>query len=460
MTAGRQDRGNDDTAFFGHPKGLGYLAFTEAWERFSFYGMQTMLILYMVGGLFQPGHVEHVLGLATLRSLLEGVGGTLSTQALASLVFGLYSGFAYFLPVFGGLLGDRYVGQHRMVMAGAILMAIGHFLMAFEAPFLIALLLLIVGSGCLKGNISTQVGGLYAPGDRRRVDAFQIFVIGITGGVVLAPLVCGTLGEVYGWHYGFAAAGVGMLIGLGIYIAGRRYLPPDRVVRQVRTARPPLDRTEWKRIGALLFVLLIVTLYLIPGGQSGIIYPLWIKAHIDRHVGGMTLPITWFQSFTAIASVATPPLLMRFWHWQAARGGEPDELGKLAIGCSCSAAAYLVLTAIAWAAPAEPLSWLWLIPHHILYSCGYLFVWPVGLALFSRAAPPGVAAMFIGIYFLSVFIANNVAGILGSQYEHMTPVAFWGLNSAIVGSGLVLVLVFARPLRVILRTPRPPESQT
>ena len=174
---------SDDRSFLGHPRGLAYLAFTEAWERFSFSGMQAMLVLYMVSELLLPGHVEHVLGFAGLRGVLEAMHGPLDAQPLSSLVFGLYTSLIFFMPVLGGYAGDRWFGQHRMVMAGAILMAIGHFLMAFEAAFLIALGFLIIGAGCLKGNISKQVGGLYRDDDRRRTDAFQIFSMAMNSGI-------------------------------------------------------------------------------------------------------------------------------------------------------------------------------------------------------------------------------------------------------------------------------------
>src|SRR5579863_9608480 len=164
-----------DTAFFGHPKGLGYLSFAEAWERFSYYGMQTLLVLYMIHRLLLPGHVERVAGFAMLRGFLERASGPLSVQALASAVFGLYAGAVYVTPILGGLLADRVLGRTKTVIIGALLMAAGHFLMAFEQPFLLALLCLILGSGCFKGNIASQVGALYGHGDLRRADAFQIY---------------------------------------------------------------------------------------------------------------------------------------------------------------------------------------------------------------------------------------------------------------------------------------------
>lgn len=440
-----------DRAFLGHPKGLAVLAFTEAWERFSFFGMQTLLVLYMVDQLLVLGTAEKVLGLGVLRHALESLMGPLGAQAFASMIFGLYSGLAYFLPVFGGLIGDRWAGQHRMVTIGAVLMAAGHLLMAFEAPFLLALALLILGSGCLKGNISTQVGSLYGPADRRRTDAFQIFAFGINIGGVVAPFVCGTLGELYGWHYGFAMAGIGMMIGLVIYLSGRCYLPPDLRKTRIAQIRKPLGRQEWKVIGALLFVLLIVTLYLTPGGQMGNTYPLWVRTHVDRHVGGFEIPVTWFLSFTAIASLFLPPLILRYWRFQAERGREPDEIGKLRVGLGVATLTYGLLALLSWTI-GDGISWLWLILYHSLFALAYLFIWPVGMSLFARCAPPSVNAMFIGIFYTSVFFANTIVGMVGGLYSRMPAPTFWALQAAIGLVGFALILVFGAPMRRIFRS--------
>src|SRR5215475_145709 len=193
--------------FLGHPKGLAFLFTTEMWERFSYYGMRALLVLYMVKHLLQPEPAAGVMGLASLTRVLEALFGPLDVQPLASQIYGLYTGLVYLTPILGGLLADRVLGQRRTVIIGAVLMAIGHFMMAFEPLFLLALTALILGNGAFKPNISTQVGGLYAPGDRRRDRAFSIFYVGINLGAFLAPLICGTIGEQVGWHYGFAAAG-------------------------------------------------------------------------------------------------------------------------------------------------------------------------------------------------------------------------------------------------------------
>src|SRR5215212_8097432 len=219
------------TDLFGHPKGLSVLFATEMWERFSYYGMASLLVLYMVKYLLLPERAETVIGYHAVKGALESVFGPLAPQPLASQIFGFYTGFAYLTPILGGYIADRFIGQRNTAMIGALLMATGHFLMAFEALLFVALSFLILGIGAFKPNVSTQVGSLYAPGDPRRLRAYSIYYVGINIGAFLAPLVCGTLGDEIGWHYGFAAAGIGMLIGTAIYIAGLRHLPADELHR-------------------------------------------------------------------------------------------------------------------------------------------------------------------------------------------------------------------------------------
>src|SRR5689334_6155071 len=240
---------------FGHPRGLAFLFATEMWERFSYYGMRALLVLYMVKYAFQPERAQEIIGFATLKAGLEALFGPLGIQPLSSQVYGLYTGLVYFTPILGGLLADRWLGQRKTVVIGAALMAVGHFMMAFEPLFLLALTVLILGNGAFKPNISTQVGSLYAPGDPRRDRAFSIFYVGINIGAFFSPLVCGTLGETFGWHYGFGAAGIGMTIGLGIYLYATRTLPPD-VRSRVVAAGPtqPLSRDEWRAIAAIVIL--------------------------------------------------------------------------------------------------------------------------------------------------------------------------------------------------------------
>ena len=225
---------------FGHPRGLFYLAFTEAWERFSFYGMTALVVLYMVNQLLLPGHAEHIAGFGGFRAGLESVVGPLTTQGLASQTFGLYSGFVYFTPLIGGMIADRWIGQRNAVVIGALSMSAGHLAMAFDQTFLIALLLLVIGSGFLKGNISAQVGALYPLDDEtRRTHGFVIFSTAINIGAVAGPLLCGLLAQVYGWHYGFGVAAIFMLLGLATYLYGYRSLPARVERSATRTIGSP-----------------------------------------------------------------------------------------------------------------------------------------------------------------------------------------------------------------------------
>src|ERR1700761_138073 len=251
MTAAASDAA--DKAFFGHPRGLAYLAFTEAWERFSYYGMLALLTLYMTKQALLPGHIEHIAGIAAAQNFFNhvyGGGKTLTVVALASSIWAFYSSTVYLTPLLGGFLADRLLGRTRTVVLGACLMALGHFLMAFEVTFFLALLCLVMGAGCRKGNLAAQVGGLYAPEDKRRADAFQIYLIAINVGVIFGPMVTGALGQGIAWHYGFGVAGLGMLLSLVIYLIGRRRLPPDpplgaKARAEAAATSTPTTSREW-----------------------------------------------------------------------------------------------------------------------------------------------------------------------------------------------------------------------
>ena len=257
----------------GHPRGLVFLFSTEMWERFSYYGMRALLTLYMVKYLLLPEHHDGVIGLATLRSALESMSGPLGVQPFSSQIYGIYTGLVYFTPLIGGIIADRVLGQHYTILIGAALMAVGHFMMAFEPLFLLALFMLILGNGAFKPNMSAQVGGLYHPGDPRRDRAYSIFYVGINLGAFLAPLVCGTLGEEVGWHYGFTAAGVGMTLALLIYVYALRSgsLPPDELHKAKALAHEklPLTRVEWESVLALIVVCIPVTLFWATYEQQG-----------------------------------------------------------------------------------------------------------------------------------------------------------------------------------------------
>lgn len=434
---------------FGHPKGLAYIVFTEAWERFSFYGMQALLVLYMSGYLLQPGRIEHVAGFGAFRTGLEAVVGPLSVTALATQIFGLYGGLVYLMPVFGGLIGDRWLGRRRAVAAGAMIMALGHFLMASEAAFLFALLALVIGSGLLKGNLAAQVGALYAKQDRRRDRAFSIYYIGVNVGAFVAPLVCGTLGEIYGWHLGFTAAGLGMLVGLSAYIAGRRHLPAD--VAHARGQRVPLIAGDGRALAGLALMLFVTTLFWTAQCQVWDSYPLWVRDRLSRGIGGWEIPITWFQSIDSLAVLLLAPLVILLWKWQGRRGVEHNDLIKIMVGCLLFAAAQFWLALAETLSDGAPVNLLWALGFHLICACGYLYVTPVALALFSRAAPAALTGLMVAVFYVGIFFGSLAAGWLGRFYGVLGNDRFWGLHGLIVGAGGILLLLFYRPLRHALR---------
>ena len=432
--------------FFGQPMGLAYLAFTETWERFSYYGMTALLVLYMSQSLLLPGHVEQIAGFAGFRHALESVFGPMTPLALASQIYGLYTGFVYFTPVFGGWIADRWIGRRNAVMAGAILMSCGHIAMAFNQSFLLALVLLVVGCGFLKGNISAQVGGLYAQDDGEgRTRGFAIFSMGINVGAVVGPLLCGLLAQIYGWHVGFGLAGVLMLIGLATYLAGYRHLPEAQGPRSKaeRAARAPLTVHEWRVVAALFVVLTLTICQSIIYYQNTNIGLVWLDAHVDLNLLGFHVPAAWFSSIDPFASVVGVPLLFALWRWQARHGGEPGEIGKIITGAWIAAAANLLLVITSAMGPRS--SVLFPIAYDVLLGIAFLYYWPTVLALVSRAAPIQIRSTLMGAAFLSLFAGNLILGWIGGFYEHMTPTAFWGLQVAIgVAGGLVALLLKPR----------------
>jgi POT family proton-dependent oligopeptide transporter len=434
--------------FFGHPRGLAYLAFTEAWERFSYYGMSALLVLYMVNQLLLPGHVEHVAGFAGFRGLIEGAFGPLSTQALASQIFGLYSGFVYFTPVLGGWLGDR-IGQRSAVVLGALSMSGGHLAMAFDRSFLIALLLLIIGSGLLKGNISAQVGSVYPPDDEApRTRGFAIFSTGINFGAVAGPLLCGFLATRYGWHVGFGTAALFMLGALATYLSGYRYLPAR--VGRASVSNAPLTTDDRKVVAALVVVMAITVFAYIAYYQLANVLPVWLQQYGDMDAWGFEVPIPWYLSIDPLFSILSLPLLFALWRWQGrASGREPAEIWKICTGSFISAGANLILVAAIALSPGRVL-WVWPFLYCAVQGIAFMYFWPPLLALVSRTAPPKINATMMGAVFLTLFVANNLIGWIGTFYEQMTPIAFWAMHAAIAAAGGLLALLAGRLLCQIL----------
>jgi POT family proton-dependent oligopeptide transporter len=443
---------------FGHPRGLVVLAGTELWDRISFHGMQALLTLYMVEQLFLPGHIERIAGFAGVRSVIEHLTGPLSVQALATQIFGIYVGLVYFTPALGGALGDRLLGRTRTVTLGALLMTAGHFCMAFDQSFLLALLLLILGAGCFRGNLTPQVGELYPPDDRRRVVGFQLYASMINLGAFIAPLATGALAKAFGWHVGFAFAGFGMLIGLVVYLSGRSWLAPD-APRGLRAVAAPLTAAERRMVLLLLGLVPIAALFWVAQSQVWNTYNLWVRDHIELRLGGFTMPVPWLQALDGLAPfICLPPMLL-FWRWQAARGREPNEFTKAAIGC------FIFAVSTAWLGAAQlvtdahgrtPL--LWAVAFHFASNFGWLYFAPTMTALFSRAAPKAVNATMMGVYLLSVFLGSVVSGRLGGLYERMPAGDFWLLHAGLVGLGGVILLAIGARFSAAFLTVGPEDA--
>ena len=368
--------------------------------------MQALLALYMVNQVLLPGHVERVLGFGAFRAVLESIFGPLTTLALASQIFGLYAGFVYLTPLIGAWLADRLLGQRRTAITGLILMTAGHLLMASETAFLIALLLLLLGAGCVKGTMYAQVGNLYSSGDTRRSHAFSVYLIALNIGAFFAPLICGTLGEVYGWHYGFGAAGIGMLVGLAIYIAGWRYLPPDGA----RTEGPAiaLARNDWRSIWAILLMLVPTLLIYTAVQQAYNLVIVWASTHVDRSVFGSTFPVTWFLTFDGLMTIVGVIVAIQVWRWLAARRREPDTMLKFALAGVLVVLAYVTLaigTAVWTIVPA-----LVVLAFFTIMDLSFGWTDPPGNAFVSRFSPKAVVTTMMSLNLMSFGIANVVVG--------------------------------------------------
>ncbi len=328
---------------------------------------------------------------------------------------------------------------------GAVLMTLGHLAMAFDQSFLLAMLLLIVGTGFLRGNLAPQVGDLYDRDDRDRTVAFQIYGAAVNAGAFLAPLVTGSLAKAAGWHAGFAVAAVGMAIGLAVYLSGLRHLPAQ--ARRVKPAAkgPPLDREAWGRVILLICLVPLASTFWVAQSQIWNTYNLWVRDHLQLRIGAFEVPVPWLQSIDGLAPLLTLPVMLAIWRWQHARG---REFVKLAIGCFIFGASTLWLAAGQWVTDgAGRTPFLWAVAFHIFSNFGWLYFAPTCNALFSRAAPAAVTATMMGLYSLSVSLGSVISGRLGGFYETMTPAAFWTLHAAVVGAGGVLILAFGAAFR-------------
>jgi len=401
----------EQRTWFGHPPGLSVLFLTQMWAEFSFFGLQALLVYYMTQRLQLP-------------------------QPTASLVYGIYVGSAYFSPLLGGFLADRVLGRTRGVIVGGLLMMLGHFAMAFEPLLFPALALVALGNGLFIPPLAVQIGGLYGEGDPRRAQAFSLYYMGTNLGGLLAPIICGTLGETLGWHWGFAAAGVGMLIGLLIFYGFRVHLPPDPAIQPLTGGeKAHLSIKDRSALRLLLAVGLIVVLFRIGYEQSGNIIALWIDGQTDRHIQlfghSLEIPATWFQSINPLLIIVLTPFLMRFWGKRDARIGARDLLHRMAFGCAIATVASLVMVGAAWSHSSSglPVSPWWIVAYFVALTLGELHVLPVGLSLFGTIAPLQLASVVMGAWYIAKFLGGLLAGVMGTLWLRIPPEAFFGIGA-------------------------------
>jgi proton-dependent oligopeptide transporter, POT family len=407
----------------GHPPGVTILAFTEVWERMSYYGMRALLVYYMTKQLaFSQSH--------------------------SSMIYGLYTAAVWLAPLPGGAIADRYLGQHKSVLIGGSLMALGHFMMAFASLFYVALGAIAVGNGLFKPNISTQIGDLYAQDDPRRDRGYSIYYVGANFGAFIAPPICGTIGEIYGWHWGFGVAGVGMLVALGTYQLGRRWLPPDRLDRQAARV-VPLDGAPdmaLKKIAALGAISFCAAFFWMVFEQQGNTIALWADTFTNRHIAigsiAFTIPATWFQSLNGLFIISVTPCIIAIWRSQAKRHKEPSSANKLAIGAAIGGGAYLIMILAAYVeSKSGPVSWLWLIAYFLAITVGELYLSPTCLSLFNKAAPSRLASTMVGVWYLSLFLGSYLAGVAGSFWDDVAkPTYFAAMAGFAFISALALLL--------------------
>ncbi|HEY1614635.1 MAG TPA: peptide MFS transporter [Rhizomicrobium sp.] len=456
--AGNTAANGGEGQLFGHPRGLTFLFTTEMWERFSYYGMRAILVLYLTNFLLLSGQAEHVAGYHAIKGVFEWIiGHPLGVQPFSSLIYGTYTAFVYLTPFFGGIVADRWFGQRFTVIIGGVLMAIAEFTLMVPSLFFLGLLLLIIGNGFFKPNISTQVGNLYAPGDSRIDRAYSIFYVGINVGATLSPFICGSLGENVGYHWGFFAAGVGMVAGTINYLLVLRALPADRIGRMKANTEETAKLTsqDWKAVFALVLLCIPTSLFWAVYEQQGNTISLWAQDFTDRRlIPGLIdwqIPVTWFQAFNPIMIMCFTPLIVMLWSRQARRSKEPSTVTKMALGDFFLGASYLVMAAAAYlTGPTGHASWLWLLFFFVVITLGELYLSPIGLALVARVAPPQILSAMMGLWFITSFTGNLLQGYIGSFFSSMDKTHFFLLCAGIGAVASAITWAFDRPLRSIL----------
>jgi POT family proton-dependent oligopeptide transporter len=437
----------DTAGWGGHPRGLSTLFFIEMWERFSYYGMRAFLILYMVAP--------------------AASGGLGFSDVDAASIYGTYTGSVWGAAILGGIVADRFLGQYRAVLVGGIVIALGHFTLAFEAlpAFYTGLALIVIGTGLLKPNVSTLVGALYETGDRRRDAGFSIFYMGINSGAFFGPIIAGYLAQRVDWHAGFAAAGFGMAFGLLQYWFGRQRLEPGlaRIAAQA-PATPavtqPSERVrfsadDWKRIGAIVIFFLFATLFWGAYEQAGSTLNLFADRYTRLSIGGFSFPSSWFQSVQPIFVILLAPVFAWLWLWLGDR--EPSSPAKLALGLFFAGLAFLVLVpagSAAQSAEGVRVSPWWLIWAYFITELGELCVSPVGLSLVTKLSPVRIVGLMMGVWFLSNSFGNKLAGWAAGFFSSTPLPTLFGTVATVTLIASLLLFALIRPVRRLMGSVR------
>ena len=395
--------------WFGHPRGLATCFFTEMWERFSYYGMRALLILYMVGSTQKPG-----LGFSTAKS---------------AQIYGLYTMLVYLMGVPGGWIADRFLGHYRAVLVGGIIIACGHFSMAFPSlgSFYLGLGLIIIGTGLLKPNVSTIVGTLYTRDDPRRDAGFSMFYMGINLGAFISPLICGWLGQKINWHAGFAAAGVGMCFGIVQYVYGRKYLVPVSEVKQSNLepsapntpqGGPGFTREDWGRISAASILTLFALIFWAGFEQAGSSLNLFADRATRLTIFGFNYPSSWFQSVEPLFVIIFSPIFAMIWLGLGSRN--PSSPAKFTFGLFTLSLSFLLIVPAAkyFQASGQRVSPWWLIGLYFLQMVGELCLSPVGLSMVTKLSPPRIVGFMMGVWFFATAMGNYVAGWVAGFLEN------------------------------------------
>jgi proton-dependent oligopeptide transporter, POT family len=436
----------DTAGWGGHPRGLSTLFFIEMWERFSYYGMRAFLILYMVGPLAS--------------------GGLGFSDKDAASIYGTYTGSVWGMAILGGIVADRFLGQFNAVLVGGTVIALGHFTLAFKTlpSFYIGLVLIVIGTGLLKPNVSTLVGSLYEQGDRRRDAGFSIFYMGINSGAFMGPIIAGYLAQRVDWHAGFAAAGVGMVMGLVQYWFGRERLAPGlaRIAAEKpatsadrAAASATLTSEDWKRVGAIVIFFIFATLFWGAYEQAGSTLNLFADRYTRLSIAGFSFPSSWFQSVQPIFVILLAPVFA--WLWLRLGDREPSSPTKLALGLFFVALAFLVLVpagAAAQSGAGVRVSPWWLIVAYFITELGELCVSPVGLSLVTKLSPVRIVGLMMGVWFLSNSFGNKLAGWAAGFFSSTPLPTLFGTVAGVALAASILLFLLIRPVRALMGSVR------